>query len=245
LRGADSDLDEALVKSFSTANGIPFQRNSVEPTFFEGKSIQVEARNLRYQWFQDLAKSLNIHAIATAHHADDQIETVFLQMLRGTGISGYRGILPKQNLLIRPLLQVPKSELEDFAISSGISWREDVSNQKTDYKRNKIRLELLPLLDQISPGFRSVIGRNAEKARLHEMASMNQYLELKKQRCDPSPELQVTLNRRIDVLSDKVEVYERYAEAEKLLRIRAVDAFRKYEEKKFGKLNEIDSLRTT
>jgi tRNA(Ile)-lysidine synthase len=142
LRGADSDLDEALVKSFATANGIQFHRNSVEPSFFEGKSIQVEARNLRYQWFQDLAKSLNIHAIATAHHADDQIETVFLQTLRGTGISGYRGILPKQNLLIRPLLQVSKSELEDFAISSGISWREDVSNQKTDYKRNKIRLEL-------------------------------------------------------------------------------------------------------
>jgi tRNA(Ile)-lysidine synthase len=178
LREADSIADEEFVKNWAAKNNFPFYGKSVDKAHFEGKSVQEEARKLRYEWFTNLAEILQIETICTAHQADDQIETIFLQMLRGTGLKGMRGILPKQENLVRPLLCIKKRELEAYAIENKITWREDASNQKSDYKRNKIRLQLLPVLENISPGFEEVIQRNAEKIKLYEEATQVYYHQL-------------------------------------------------------------------
>jgi len=180
LRGNESDLDEELVKNWANKNHVPFFRDAVLKDHFEGKSIQEEARKLRYNWFTELASWQNINAIALAHHADDQIETIFLQLLRGTGLAGMRGMLPKQEKLIRPLLFAHKNELQAFALEHNLEWREDASNLITDYKRNKIRLKMIPMLEEISPGFQDVMLRNMERVRLHEEVSAIHFHQLEK-----------------------------------------------------------------
>ncbi len=180
LRAEASELDEELVQNWAQKNQLPFFRNGVFKDHFEGKSIQEEARKLRYDWFKELAEWEEIETISLAHHADDQIETIFLQLLRGTGLAGMRGMLPKQEKLIRPLLFAHKKELKEFANSRNLEWREDASNEKSDYKRNKIRHLLVPMLGEISPGFEEVMLRNAERVRLHEEVSKNRFNELEK-----------------------------------------------------------------
>jgi len=178
LRGNESDLDEALVEEWAKVHNFPFYRNSVAKEHFDSKSIQEEARILRYIWFESLANELKIKAVALAHHADDQVETIFLQMLRGTGLAGMRGMLPKHGLFIRPLLALKKNELKTCVLDRNIKWREDSSNENTDYKRNKMRHLLLPLLQEISPGYEDVLLRNAEKFKLNEVISNYRYVEL-------------------------------------------------------------------
>jgi len=181
LREEASDLDEELVKNWAHKNDVAFFRKAVSKDHFVGKSIQDEARNLRYDWFHELAIQQNIKAIALAHHADDQIETIFLQMFRGTGLAGMRGMLPKKSFLIRPLLFAHKHDLKAFAEEKNVPWREDTSNEKTDYKRNKIRHLLIPLVQEISPGFENVILRNAERISLHEEVSIAHFFQLEKE----------------------------------------------------------------
>jgi len=177
LRGKDSEEDELLVRNWAKDHQLPFFIQKAPETFRTepGKSLQEEARDLRYTWLETLAKDRNINHIVLAHHADDQLETILLNLVRGAGISGMRGMLPSQGMRRRPFLGKSKEEIRQFAIENNLVWREDASNSKNDYRRNQIRNQVLPLLKETAPGFETVMLRNARRFRLYETTLENQY----------------------------------------------------------------------
>ncbi len=174
LRGEASDLDEELVSVISEKYGVPCHSRKFDTfTYASEKKIAVQqaARELRYEWFAtfltsaDDAESGSTQPkyIVTAHHRDDNIETVLFNFFRGTGISGLRGILPKQNRIIRPLLSVSKARLQKYAEQNSLEWREDESNQSSKYSRNFIRNRILPLITEIIPEIDRNIGHNIQR----------------------------------------------------------------------------------
>ncbi|MGB3075116.1 MAG: tRNA lysidine(34) synthetase TilS, partial [Chitinophagales bacterium] len=166
LRGYASDADEVFVKELSTTFGVPFFSTGFNTDQYASEqkiSIQMAARELRYRWLEQTRKEHGFHFIATAHHQDDEIETVLLNMFRGTGIHGLHGIRPKHEKVIRPMLEFYKNEIIAYAKSQDISFREDASNLKTDYDRNKIRLEIIPAIEKNYPGFKTTFSENIRR----------------------------------------------------------------------------------
>lgn len=160
LRGAESERDEFFVKDWANKQQIPLhvtRSNAAAYAAEQGVSIQEAARNLRYEWFYQLQASLskNNHTIwlATAHHADDNIETVLLHLFRGTGLEGLAGIQPlrKREALIRPLLPFHKTDLLAYAKENAIEFVEDSSNAHNHYTRNQVRNQLMPVIQEIFP----------------------------------------------------------------------------------------------
>lgn len=154
LRASESDADEdfvlaladdldldVFVESFDTASYAKEQRIS----------IQMAARELRYQWFFELAEQLDFDYILTAHHADDNLETFLINLTRGTGLEGLTGIPELSGKIVRPLLPFSREALEAFARKEKIEWREDATNASTKYLRNKLRHDVIPTLKQINP----------------------------------------------------------------------------------------------
>lgn len=171
LRGTESDEDEKFVMEFAKKYKLPYYVKSFDTQKFAAEqkiSIQMAARKLRVAWFESLIVEHNYTVYATAHHLDDQIETFFNNLIRGTGIAGLRGMLPKNGKLIHPMLFCFRSDIKQFAENNNIAFREDSSNNQTKYQRNKIRHEIIPKLEEIKPDFRSVMTRNIENL---EMAS--------------------------------------------------------------------------
>lgn len=163
LRGEASDLDEALVKNFAQGNAIPFFAKRFDTVAFaqeNGISIQMAARELRYQWFEELRKEVQAKWIAVAQHQNDHIETVLLNLTRGTGLQGLQGILPKRESIIRPLLFLNSKEIAQFVKANRIPFRDDASNFSTKYARNKIRLDIIPKFKEITPDFERVFLQN-------------------------------------------------------------------------------------
>jgi tRNA(Ile)-lysidine synthase len=154
LRGEDSTGDELLIKNYCQDREIGFQSIRFDTLLYarENKiSTQMAAREFRYPWFNQLLENFHLDYIATAHHAEDSLETALLNLTRGTGLSGLKGILPKQGKLIRPLLFAQKSDIMAFAEIEKIEWREDSSNASDKYKRNFIRHQVVPLLKEQNP----------------------------------------------------------------------------------------------
>ena len=167
LRGNESDEDELFVKNMAIKLKVNFYCKKFDAKKYASEnriSIQMAARELRFNWFNDLLKKyFPIYKyIATAHHLDDQTETFFINLIRGTGISGLHGIKPKQGNIIRPLLFARRSDIENFANANNLSFREDSSNKSNKYIRNKIRHKLLPLIKEINPEFDYLIQKNIE-----------------------------------------------------------------------------------
>ena len=153
LRGDESDIDEAFVRSLSDQYKIKLYVKSFDTKAFANKSkisTQMAARLLRYDWFHTLKKKYNFCYIATAHHCTDSIETVLINLIRGTGISGLHGInnLPH---LIRPLLNFQKKDILNYAKKNAINYREDSSNKEDKYIRNKVRNKIIPIMEEINP----------------------------------------------------------------------------------------------
>ena len=172
LRGAESDQDELFVKGLAEYYQVPSFCKSFDTLNFSKKnklSIQMAARQLRYTWFDELVSKENYHCYATAHHLDDQIETFFINLLRGTGISGLHGILPRQGNLIHPLMFAHRNEIIEFAKQNNLKYREDSSNKKTIYTRNKIRHDLLPVIEDINPAYKNVITENINRFQQAEI----------------------------------------------------------------------------
>lgn len=163
LRGQDSEKDAGLVKEWASLNDVPYYQNTFDTAGIvaEAGNVQIVARRLRYEWFETLRKELNFDYIATAHHQQDSVETMLMNFFKGTGIEGLHGILPEKGRIIRPLLTFNKTELLAYAEQENISWREDISNQKTDYLRNKVRLDLLPAIENIFPNAVHLIYQNS------------------------------------------------------------------------------------
>jgi tRNA(Ile)-lysidine synthase len=157
LRGKESERDEDFVRELAVLYHVPIFVKHFETAQFARAnkvSIQVAARQLRYEWFDELLLSHGFDHVATAHHLDDQVETFLINLTRGTGIAGLHGILPRQGNLIRPLMFIGRKQIESYARENRIEYVEDSSNRSDKYTRNRIRHKVIPQLEIISPGFR-------------------------------------------------------------------------------------------
>lgn len=165
LRGKDSDGDELLVKEKCHAFGIGLHIKKFDTLIEqkeEGGSIQMIARKLRYDWFNELAKTYSYDYIVTAHHLNDQIETFFLNISRGTGIGGLKGIALINENLFRPFIQISKNEIVEYAQKNSIDFREDQSNSSNKYKRNLIRNKITPLFEELNESFVSSMAQSID-----------------------------------------------------------------------------------
>ena len=163
LRGAESDGDESFVREWAESRGIRFLKadfDTQEYSKARGISIEMAARELRYGWFASLCEKDGYAAVAVAHNANDNAETLLLNLLRGTGLKGIRGMRASSFIngsdsarLIRPLLGFPRDEIREYAVARGLSWREDSTNSDTTFKRNLLRNEVFPLFERINPSF--------------------------------------------------------------------------------------------
>ena len=163
LRGKESDADEAFCKELADKLGVVFYSTQFDTKRYckdKKISIQMGARELRYNWFNDLIKKNKIKYLLTAHHANDNIETLFINLLRGTGINGLKGIAEKKDSVVRPLLIFSKDELLDYLIKENISFRLDKSNLETKYERNFLRLKIIPKLKKLHPHFETTLINN-------------------------------------------------------------------------------------
>ena len=184
LRGEDSEKDELFVASIAKKNKVPFYStrfSTAQTAEVKGISIQMAARELRYDWFREILQKEKYNYVATAHHLDDQVETFFINLMRSTGIAGFHGILPKQGNLIRPMLFTNRKNIDIFARDHAISYREDKSNNETKYLRNKIRHEILPVLQEIHPDFEHHLTENI--LRIREIETIfREALEIKRKK---------------------------------------------------------------
>ncbi len=147
LRGKESDLDEDLVSDLGDKLSVPVFTKTFDTRSYISEnqiSIQMAARDLRYEWFESLCQEQSFDHILTAHHLDDDLETFFINLSRGTGIRGLAGIPQINDRIVRPLLIFSKDDIVDFAREKDLKWREDQSNSRNDYLRNQIRHELVP-----------------------------------------------------------------------------------------------------
>lgn len=161
LRGKESDQDEVFVRNIAEKYNTTFFLKHFDTKKYaneNGISIEMAARDLRYNWFFELLEKENFKYIATGHHLDDQIETFFINILRGTGISGLHGIIPKKNNIIRPLLFAYRKNIEDFLEENKIPFRTDSTNNEVKFKRNKFRNIILPQLYDINKDFKKTIN---------------------------------------------------------------------------------------
>ncbi|WP_066836933.1 tRNA lysidine(34) synthetase TilS [Rufibacter ruber] len=182
LRGEESDADELFVRKLAKQYGVPFYSEQFQTEAFaqqEGISIQMAARSLRYAWFEQMRTQLGYDAIATAHHKSDALETVLLNLVRGTGLAGLHGILPQNGHLIRPLLALTKDDLYDWLTSKRLAWREDSSNESRKYARNLVRHEVVPVLKQLNPNLEETFTQTLERLQGAEAVFLASFQEIR------------------------------------------------------------------
>lgn len=173
LRGEASDKDQKVVEEFCAKHTVQCHIYTVtEKDAQPENSIQLWARDLRYRFFYDLLNKENIDFIVTAHHLNDELETFLINLSRGAGIKGLSGIPNNQNKIIRPLLGFSKQEIYDFSKTNQIAYREDASNQKNDYLRNRFRNLLIPELVSVCPDFLQQFSKS-----IHYLAQANAFVE--------------------------------------------------------------------
>jgi len=171
LRGKESDADERFVESAAGRYQVPCHVTRFNTRDFAGfnhLSIQMAARELRYSWFEEILEKEGYQGIATAHHRDDQIETFLINLLRGTGIAGLHGIPVRNGHVIRPLLFATREEIEHYAREQQVPFREDSSNSKLNYTRNRIRHQLIPMIQSIEPNYAGQISGTIDRIRESE-----------------------------------------------------------------------------
>jgi len=195
LRGDEADADEELVRQMAAQYHFPFHVNrflTEEFAIANSISIQMAARQLRYDWFDDLIEKYRFHAVAVAHHANDVAETMLLNLTKGTGIAGMHGIRAVHGNVIRPLLFATKNELDAYAAHNNIKWRTDASNFEVYYQRNKIRHEVIPLLEQINPDFTGAMMRHAKLMTGYEALLQNYFSQMENKIVHHSNEGRIT-----------------------------------------------------
>lgn len=166
LRGKESDGDELFVQEVCKKLNLPVYTKRFETEGFaweQGISIQMAARNLRYAWFDDLLQMYACSHLATGHHFDDSMETILLNLTKGTSTEGLAGIPVRNGNTIRPLLFATRAQIEKYAKENGIVWREDQSNLTDDYQRNFIRHQVIPKLKELNPSLETTAQTSIEK----------------------------------------------------------------------------------
>ncbi|MFC0317722.1 MULTISPECIES: tRNA lysidine(34) synthetase TilS [Olivibacter] len=183
LRGQHADADEELVSNLAAEMEVPLFVKRFDTIAYarkQGISIEMAARALRYEWFEQIRLDQHYRYIALAHHQNDSVETVLLNLTRGTGIAGLHGILPKRGVLIRPLLFLTREEVTQTVLERNLVYREDESNFSTDYLRNKIRLEVVPRLKEINPSLERTFQENSRRFEEMETLLKNYSEQLRK-----------------------------------------------------------------
>ena len=171
LRGAESDADALWVANKAEQYGVPFHLTRFDTVAFaaeRGISIQMAARDLRYDWFAQLLQDYSYSCVATAHHQNDVLETILLNLTRGTGLAGLHGIAAHPNSIIRPLLFATRDRLATFAEEQKLVYREDSSNASDKYARNRIRHHIVPVLTDLNPSLWQTLPRTIERLRAAE-----------------------------------------------------------------------------
>ncbi len=166
LRGREADDDEQFCLDLAAELDVPFYATAFDTANVAASnhiSIQMAARDLRYQWLEEIRKAHSYEYIALAHHQNDSTETILLNLVRGTGISGLHGIVPKRNKLLRPLLFLNRTEIDEIVLKAELAYREDSSNKSAKYARNKIRLKVIPVLKQLNPQLEKTFADNAAR----------------------------------------------------------------------------------
>ena len=179
LREGEAQRDEDFVRELAAAMNVTFHVTHFDTRAFavqQQVSTQMAARTLRYTWFEKIRQEEQYDLIAVAHHQNDAIETVLLNLVRGTGIAGLHGILPKREMLIRPLLFLSRAEIDDIIEMEQLDYVEDGSNASAKYARNKIRLQVMPALQAINPNLEQTFEHNMQRFRETEMV-LNQVVE--------------------------------------------------------------------
>lgn len=165
LRGAESDRDEHFVRQLCLEHRVTLHTvhfNTEQEAKERHISIEMAARELRYAWFEKTREACSAAVIAVAHHQDDSVETLLLNLIRGTGINGLRGIRPRNGHIVRPLLCLDRKEIVGYLESIGQAYVTDSTNLQDEYTRNKIRLNLLPMMQEINPSVKESILKTAE-----------------------------------------------------------------------------------
>jgi tRNA(Ile)-lysidine synthase len=176
LRGEESDEDEAFCRDLALRLEVPFFVTRFDTAVYSDNhqlSIQMAARHLRYTWLEQVCETHQYDYVATAHHQNDSVETVLLNLVRGTGVAGLHGILPKRNKIVRPLLCLTRSEIEHAVATANLPYREDSSNSSIKYARNKLRLEVIPKLKELNPSLEETFAANQRR-----MAELEELLQL-------------------------------------------------------------------
>ena len=209
LRGDESVRDELFAAETARALGVPFYKIDFDTAVYAAQhhfSIEMAARELRYNWFEEMRQRFNGQAIAVAHHRDDSVETVLLNMVRGTGIRGMVGIRPKNGYVIRPLLTVDRSDILAWLEQQSLSYVTDSSNLSDAYTRNFIRLRVLPLLEELNPSIKMAIARTAD--HLAETEAIYLYLveEARKRLVEEGGRIAIV--RLMDYPSPRTVLYE-------------------------------------
>ncbi|MCJ8211413.1 tRNA lysidine(34) synthetase TilS [Mucilaginibacter sp. RS28] len=177
LRAEESRRDEAFCHLLAQNLGVEFYTQTFQTQQYaqqHGVSIQMAARDLRYQWFEQLRQRLGFNLIALAHHQNDAIETILLNLTRGTGIAGLHGIRPRNGNLVRPLLFLTRKEVDEIIVRENLDYAEDSSNASTKYARNKIRHEVVPKLKELNPNLEQTFQNH-----LQHFAELEELLQLK------------------------------------------------------------------
>ena len=170
LRGDESDGDEQFVRDWCAARGVKLFVRRFETSEYaaaHGISIEMAARELRYAWFSELCSAEGFDAVSVAHNADDNAETLLLNLLRGCGSRGLRGMSADSgeypSRIIRPLLGVSRSEIRAWMEAEGLPWREDSTNTDTYFKRNKLRSKVMPVFAEINPSYLRTLAADMER----------------------------------------------------------------------------------
>lgn len=165
LRGKESDEDQEFIEQQCLKHNIKLYKKCFDTSIYaanRGISIQMAARKLRYEWFEEIRSANGFDLMATGHNLNDSVETILINLVRGTGINGLTGINEKDGHIIRPLLFATREMINDYAGKNAVEYREDSSNKQTKYTRNKIRHNIIPLLEQINPSVLYSVAETSE-----------------------------------------------------------------------------------
>lgn len=213
LRGKESEEDEAFVRKQAQAYGVSFHTKKCDTQRYAWErkiSIQMAARELRYRYFEEVRSEHGYYATATGHHQKDVVETILVNLIRGTGIAGLHGIRSKREGLIRPLLFATREQIRHYAEAENLEWREDSSNQSSKYHRNLIRNEILPAMRRINPSAESALAQTAERLNAVEVV-YRQAIEETKRRVftnEPDGTFSIALDRLLEENEPILRLFE-------------------------------------
>ncbi len=213
LRGEDSDKDQKVVQDFCEKNHIKFHLYEVsEKDRKPDNSIQLWARELRYAFFKEIQEKEKLEFLVTAHHLNDQLETFIINLSKAAGINGLSGIPSNDNHILRPLLSFSKQEIYQFAEDNVIEFREDLSNKKSDYLRNKIRNEIVPKLQETNDHFLENFKKSSSYLNQTKDFVQKQILEIENKLTVFNPEHKILSKEKLDQESDFVrfEILKKY-----------------------------------